>query len=141
MTEDVESLRFNTAIAGMMEFLNLLQKESVVPRDVAQDFTLLLSPFAPHMAEELWSRLGHSDSLSGAPWPVLDEASLVVDEIELPVQVNGKLRGKVTVSASADKDSILQAAREDDGVQVYLDGKQVIKEIVVPGRLINFVVK
>jgi leucyl-tRNA synthetase len=141
VTEDIEGLRFNTAIAAMMEFLNLATKESVLPHDVASDFTLLLSPFAPHLAEELWSRLGHSESLAQVEWPAVDEASLVMDEIELPVQVNGKVRGRVTVPASADQAAILTAAREEAGVKAHLEGKAIAKEIVVPGRLVNFVVK
>ncbi|HEX8386549.1 MAG TPA: leucine--tRNA ligase [Rubricoccaceae bacterium] len=140
VTDDVEALRFNTAIAAMMEFVNAATKWEHVPRAVAEPFVLLLAPFAPHLAEELWHVLGHEGTLAYAPWPEADGRFLVQDTVAVAVQVNGKLRGTVTVAADADKDAVLAAARAEPNVARYLDGASVRKEIVVPGRLVNFVV-
>ncbi|MDX1419669.1 MAG: leucine--tRNA ligase, partial [Rubricoccaceae bacterium] len=140
VTEDIEGLRFNTAIAAMMEFVNAAYKWDAVPRGVAEPFVLLLAPFAPHLAEELWRRLGHEDSLAFADWPLYDEALLVEDEKEIAVQVNGKVRGTVTVAADAPQDAVLTAAKAVENVQRHLEGKTIRKEIVVPGRLVNLVV-
>ncbi len=140
VTEDIDGLRFNTAIAKMMEFVNAAYKWDAVPKAVWEPFVLLLAPFAPHLGEELWRRLGHADSLTYAPWPEADERYLQEDEAEIAVQVNGKLRATVTVPADAQKDAVLEAARAEDNVARYLAEGTVRKEIVVPGRLVNFVV-
>ncbi|MEX1094892.1 MAG: leucine--tRNA ligase [Planctomycetales bacterium] len=141
VTDDIEKLSFNTAISRMMEFTNELTRHEVRPRAVLEPFVLVLSPFAPHLAEELWSLLGHERTLAYEPWPAYDAALLVQNEIEIPVQVNGKLRGKVKVPADADRAAIERAARADETIARQLEGKQVLKAIVVPGRLVNFVVK
>ena len=141
VTEDIEKLSFNTAISRMMEFTNDLGPQETRPRAILEPFALLLSPYAPHLAEELWNLLGHEETLAYAPWPVLDEAHLVESEVEIPVQVNGKLRAKVKVPAEADQPTIEAAARADETIAKNLDGKNVVKVIVVPGRLVNFVVK
>jgi leucyl-tRNA synthetase len=138
--EDIEGLRFNTAIAAMMEFVNAAYKWDAVPRAVAEPFVLVLSPFAPHLAEELWAKLGHADTLAYEPWPAYDEALLVEDEKEIAVQVNGKMRGTVRVAADAPKEAVLAAAKAVENVQRHLHGQIIRKEIVVPGRLVNFVV-
>jgi leucyl-tRNA synthetase len=140
VTEDIEGLRFNTAIAAMMEFVNAAYKWETVPRSVMEPFVLILAPFAPHLAEELWQRLGHEDSLAYAPWPRHDEALLAADEVEIAVQVNGKLRGSITVPAGAERDAVLDAARRHENVARYLENGSVRKEVLVPGRLVNFVV-
>jgi leucyl-tRNA synthetase len=140
VTEDLDGLRFNTAIAAMMEFTNHLTKLTARPKGVLRTFVLLLAPFAPHMAEELWRALGQTDSLAYEPWPQFDPALLVADTIEIPVQVNGKLRSKVTVPADADEAQLEAAARADEKVQANLAGKTVKKVVVAKGRLINFVV-
>ena len=140
VTDDVENLRFNTAIAAMMEFVNAATKWEHVPRSTAEAFVLLLAPFAPHLAEELWHTLGHGETLAYASWPEADERFLVQDTLALAVQVNGKLRGTIDVAADADRDAVLAAARAETNVARYLDGASVRKEIVVPGRLVNFVV-
>jgi leucyl-tRNA synthetase len=140
VTEDIDGLRFNTAIAAMMEFVNDANKWDTVPKAVLEDFVLLLAPFAPHLGEELWQRLGHDESLTYTDWPTWDEEVLKEDEIEIAVQVMGKLRGTVTVAADAPKDAVLEAARSEENVARYLAEGTVRKEIFVPGRLVNFVV-
>ena len=141
-------LTFNTAIAACMELLNDIAKfkeDSAEAQALMQEsleiLVLMLSPMTPHMAQALWNALGHADSVVEAQWPAVDDSALVKSEIEMMVQVNGKLRGKVEVAADADKDSIIVAAKADEAVQKFIDGKEIVKEIVVPGRLVNLVVK
>ncbi len=141
VTQDIEKLSLNTAISRLMEFTNALGQADPRPRSLMEPFVLMLSPFAPHLAEELWCLLGHDQTLAYETWPVCDESLLVSSTVELPVQVNGKLRGKVTVATDADQQTIEQAAAADEGVARFLDGKTVVKTIVVPGRLVNFVAK
>jgi leucyl-tRNA synthetase len=140
VTDDVERFGFNTAIAALIELNNDLVAVDRLPRQVAETVVLLLSPMAPHIAEELWQRLGHNRSLAYEPWPDYDEDQLAEDRVEYPVQVNGKLRGKIMVAADADDEAIRQAALSDPKVAGALDGKSVRKVIVVKGRLVNFVV-
>jgi leucyl-tRNA synthetase len=140
VTDDIEGLRFNTAISAMMEFVNAAYKWEAMPRSVARDFALLLSPFAPHLGEEAWRALGGTDTLAFEPWPA-DEGLLAADTVEIAVQVNGKLRGSVTVPAGAPRDEVLAAARGHENVARFLNGGHTVrKEVVVPGRLVNFVV-
>ncbi|MFN6163901.1 MAG: leucine--tRNA ligase [Planctomycetota bacterium] len=141
VSRDIENLSFNTAIARMMEFVNFFTKESSRPRSAMETLVLLLAPFAPHMAEELWQALGHNDSLAYHPWPVYDEAMTRATEIEVPLQVNGKLRGKVIVPAGSDESTLEQTARNHERLQELLDGKSIVKVIVVRDRMVNFVVK
>lgn len=141
VTEDIADLQFNTAISRLMEFVNAAMKAEVLETAWMEQFILVLSPFAPHIAEELWSRLGHSETLAYEPWPAFDPALLVEDTLEVPVQVNGKLRAVVVVPTGIDKEALLSAAKADAKVQPYLDGKSLVKEIVVPGKLVNLVVK
>ena len=138
---DIQRMEFNTAIARMMEFTNFFTKQSVRPREVMEKFVLILSPFAPHIAEELWQLLGHEKTLAYEPWPTYDEALTKDAEIEIPVQINGKLRGKVVVPASSDQDTLVATARADARIAELLKGKEIVKTIVVPGKLVNFVVK
>jgi len=140
VTEAIETLRFNVGIAAMMEFVNAAAKWDAVPKSAAESFVLLLSPYAPHIAEELWSQLGHSESLAYEPWPVFDEAHLASDTFELIVQVNGKLRARLQIPSDAEKEDILTAAKASEDVKKHLDGKTIRKEIVVPRKLVNFVV-
>jgi len=140
VTRDVEQMSFNTAIARMMEFVNFFLKCEVRPKRALETFLLLLSPFAPHMAEELWQALGHAETLAYEPWPECDEAMLREDTIEIPVQVNGKLRAVVQVPAEADQPALEQAARANPKIAEMLAGKTVHKVVVVPKRLVNFVV-
>src|ERR1700733_7033379 len=112
-----------------------------VPHLLAENFALMLSPFAPHIAEEIWQKLGNDKSLARHPWPTLDETKLVESCIELPVKVNGKLRGKVTVAATASESEVLATAESADSIKPWLAGKTIAKRIYVPGKLVSFVVK
>ena len=142
VSEDFAALRNNTAVAKLIEYTNHLTKEhrDSVPRAAVEPLVLMLAPLAPHVAEELWQRLGHTTSLAHGPFPVADPAYLVEDTVEYPVQVNGKVRGKITVAADADADTVAAAALADEKVQAFLAGAQPKKVIVVPGRLVNIVV-
>ncbi|WP_165228720.1 leucine--tRNA ligase [Aquisphaera insulae] len=139
VTDDLEALRFNTSISRLMEFVNAFTSAEVRPKAAMETFTLLLSPLAPHLAEELWQLLGHETTLAYEPWPTYDPALLKDDEVEVPVQVNGKLRARVTVPADADAASLEAAARGDERVASLLEGKTIRKVVVVPGKLVNFV--
>ena len=140
VTEDIEKMRFNTAISAMMIFLDAAMKWESVPRGVIEPFLLLLSPFAPHISEELWSLLGHESSLANEPWPEFDPELVKTDSINVVVQVNGKKRATISVPAEADKDTVLALARDDNNVARFLEGKQIRKEIYVPGKLGSLVV-
>ena len=140
VTQDLDQMAFNTAIARMMEFTNFFLKEDVRPKTAMERLVLLLSPFAPHMAEELWQLLGHDRTLALEPWPEYDEAAVRDDTIEVPIQINGKLRATIQVPAEIDRDG-LAAAKANDRIAGLIDGKTIVKEVVVPGRMVNFVVK
>ncbi len=139
VTEEVKALRFNTAISALMELLNALEKEDGITHEVRQTVAKLLAPFAPHLAEELWEKCGGKGFIIDQAWPTHDPALLVSDTMTIVVQVNGKVRGELTVATNATKESILNAARELPNVQKYLTGA-IRKEIYVPGRLVNVVV-
>ena len=140
VTEDYEALKFNTAIAAMMIFVNAVYKETVFPREYAEGFVKLLNPLAPHMTEELWSTvLGHTPSLANETWPTYDEEKTKDDEITVVIQINGKLRDKVSVPATASKEEIEAAALNTPRVKELLDGLTIRKVIVVPGKLVNIV--
>ena len=137
--DDYEALRFNTAVSRLMEFVNAFTGAEVRPKAAMETFTLLLAPMAPHAAEELWEVLGHEGTLAYQPWPTFDTALLKDDEVEIPVQILGKLRSKILVPADADADAIEALARADEKIAAQLAGKTVRKVVVVPGKLINFV--
>ena len=142
--EDLETMNFNTAISAMMVFVNEAEshaKAGGLPREFLEKFVLCLSPFAPHLGEELWQVLGHGGTLAYEPWPEYDASALVEDEIEVPVQVLGKLRARIRVPAAADAAAMEAAARASADVQKHLEGKTVVKVICVPKRMVNFVVK
>ena len=139
VADDYAALRNNTAAAKLIEFTNHLTKQSVTSRAALEPLVLMLAPLAPHLAEELWRRLGHEASLAHGPFPVADETYLVEDSVEYPVQVNGKVRGRVTVAADADSDAVQAAALAEEKVVAFLDGRTPKKVIVVPGRLVNVV--
>lgn len=139
VTEDFEGLRFNTAISQLMVFINEAYKADVLPKAYMEGFVKLLSPICPHIAEELWEKLGHSGTIAYEAWPAYDEAKLVDDEIEIVVQVNGKVRAKLLVPADATKESLEQIAMNDDKIKEQIDGKTIRKVIAVPGKLVNIV--
>jgi leucyl-tRNA synthetase len=140
VTEELEALRFNTAIAKLMEMSNAVLSLERKPRVVVETFVLLLAPFAPHLAEELWNVLGHKESLAYAPWPDFDPVLAEDERREYVVQVNGKLRHKVVADAGLSAASLLETVKADPRVTELLRGKQIVKEFTVPGRLVNFVV-
>ncbi len=140
VTSDVEELKYNTAIAALMELLNLLRDVQCHERRVVEDMLVMLAPFAPHFAEECWERLGHERTIFSASWPTWDDALLVEDATEIVVQVNGKTRSTVRVRRDADEATVLAAAMADDKARRHLDGKTIRKRIYVPNRLINLVV-
>ena len=139
--EDYESMKFNTAIAALMEFVNEVYRSGEVGRSQAERFVLLLAPMAPHICEECWAAMGHDESLAHEDWPAYDETMLAQDTVELPVQINGKVRARIEVPADASQDDALEAALADERVKEHLAGKELVKKIAVPGRLINLVVK
>jgi leucyl-tRNA synthetase len=142
VTDDIENLRFNTAIAKLMELVNALTPTPQRSRRVLETFVLLLSPFAPHIAEELWSKLGHGTSLAYEPWPVADPVlANAQEQQEYPVQINGKLRARVMGSSQLEREELLAVVKSDPEVQRLLAAVTIVREVVVPGRLVNFVVK
>jgi leucyl-tRNA synthetase len=141
ITEDIEALRFNTAIAQMMIFVNDVTRTNVRPRQILEPFLLVLSPFAPHLAEELWERLGHTRSIAYEKWPLFDPAKLSRETIEIVLQVNGKVRSKIEVSAGASEDDLRELALADESVKRHMAGKTLAKAIVVKNKLVNIVVR
>lgn len=142
VSDDYVGLRNNTAAAKLIEYTNHLTKAypDGAPAAAVEPLVLMAAPLAPHLAEELWRRLGHDDSLAHGPWPVLDESYLAEDTVEYPVQVNGKVRGRITVAADADRATLEAAALADEKVRDFLAGAAPRKVIVVPGKLVNLVV-
>ncbi|SDM12083.1 leucine--tRNA ligase [Sediminibacillus halophilus] len=139
VTENFEALRFNTGISQMMVFINEAYKAKEIPQLFAEGFVKLLSPVAPHLAEEIWESFGHSETLAYQSWPAFDEAKLVEDEVEVAIQVMGKVRAKMMVSKDASKDELEKQALELESIQDWLEGKTVRKVIAVPGKLVNIV--
>ena len=125
----------------MMIFVNAAYKAGKCPREYAEGFIKLLSPVAPHVCEEIWNILGHDKTIAYEPWPVCDENELTVDTIEIAVQVNGKLKGKIFVGVDEDQASALEKAKAVPEVKAFIDGKTIVKEIYVKGRIVNIVVK
>jgi leucyl-tRNA synthetase len=138
--EDYAGLRNNTAAAKLIEYTNHLTKSGVTARAALEPLVLMAAPLAPHLAEELWNKLGHNESLAHGPFPHADPRYLVADTVEYPVQVNGKVRGHVTVEADADRVAVESAALADQKVLGFLAGATPKKVIVVPGKLVNLVV-
>ena len=141
VTNDTNTLNFNTAISQMMVLVNELYKIDNFPREVAETLVKLLSPYVPHLAEELWERLGHTGSLGTVAWPEYQEELTFDTQIEMVFQVNGKVRSKATVAKGITKENALALAKEDEKMQSWLAGKTIVKEIVVPDKLVNIVVR
>ena len=140
VTEDIEGFRFNTVISQMMICANALEKEERVSVGHYSSFLILLSPFAPHIAEDLWEKLGHEDSIFKETWPIYDESLMKEEEVEMVVQVNGKIRDRLMVSADVTEDEAKETALESEKIKAHTQGKEIKKIIFVPGKLINIVV-
>ena len=138
---DFESLGFNTAISQMMIFVNACYKKGTCPKAYAEAFVKMLSCICPHIGEEMWSLLGHADTIAYEPWPVWDEDKIKEDTIQIPVQVNGKVRATVEIGVDEEQDSVLEKAHAMKNVQSFIEGKTIVKEIYVKGRIVNIVVK
>ena len=141
VTSDYENMYFNTAISQMMIFVNTASKEDVIPQEYAEGFIKLLSPVAPHIAEEIWNRLGHNDTITYEAWPTYDESKLVEDTIEIPVQINGKVRATIQITVDAAEEDVKNSVHENANIQAQLEGKNVVKEIYVKNKIYNIVVK
>lgn len=141
VTEDYETMNFNTAISSMMVFINAVYKENVFPKEYALNFLKLLNPIAPHITEELWQRLGNNDTITYATWPSFDESKMVDETFEMVVQVNGKVRGKIVVSTETSKEEMEKLALDISNVKNYIDGKEIVKIVTIPKKLVSIVVK
>ena len=141
VTSDFETLGFNTAIAQMMVFVNEVYKAGKCPKEYAEGFVKMLSCITPHVGEELWRILGHDNTIAYEPWPIFDEDKCKDDVIETAVQINGKVRSVVSIPAGAQKDEILSIVKADGKISAALEGKTIVKEIVIPGKIINIVIK
>ena len=141
VTDDMDRLAFNTAIAALIEMNSFMMKQQSIAREIAEPFLILLSPLAPHISEELWNVLGNESMISQQTWPGYDESLLVEDQVVIPVQINGKVRASISTGADSSKEEILALARADENVLRYTTGKSIVKEIYVPGKIVNLVVK
>ena len=141
VSSDIEEMKFNTAIAAMMTLINEINNVGTLTVDELKTFVKLLNPFAPHLSEELWHNLGETSLLALESWPEYDDSKTVDKNIEIAIQICGKFRGTVVVSADADKDSVIKAAKENEKIAPLINGKQIVKEIYIPGKLVNIVVK
>ncbi|MGH2610680.1 MAG: class I tRNA ligase family protein, partial [Tepidiformaceae bacterium] len=140
VTADTESLDYNTAISAMMEYVNLLRETGGVRREAVEPLVILLAPYAPHLAEELWERLGHETSVFEARWPSYDEAIATAEQVTVVVQVNGKVRSRLTVHRGLSERDVVELALRDEATRKFVDGKTVRKVVFVPDRLVNLVV-
>lgn len=141
VSNDYENMYFNTAISQMMIFINSATKEDILPKEYAEGFVKLLSPVAPHIAEELWNKLGHNDTITYEAWPTYDESKLVDEEIEIPVQINGKVKATIMVPVDSTEESVRELAHNSDNVKVHLENKTIVKEIYVKNKIYNIVIK
>ena len=141
VTSDIESMKFNTAIAALMTLMNDISAKGSITKGELKTYLTLLNPFAPHITEEMWEQAGFEGMMVTTPWPEYDEAKTVDKEIEIPVQICGKLRSVLKIAADADKETILAAAKADPKVLPYTEGKTIVKEIFVPGKMVNLIVK
>jgi leucyl-tRNA synthetase len=141
ITEDIEAMRFNTAVAKLMELINIFSEAESLPREYVGIFARLLSPFAPHLCEELWQALGNTGSISTAAWPTYDPNSIANSELTIAIQINGKVRNTITVPADATEETIKTQALSTEKVKGWLEGKEPKKVIYVRGKLVSIVVQ
>ena len=141
VTKDTDTLNFNTAISQMMIFVNELSKQESIPRAMWSDFVKVISPYAPHLGEELWEKLGNKNTIAYESWPTINEDFLKDDAKTIVVMINGKLRGKFQAAPGSDDNTLLEAAKTAEGVEKFLEGKTIVKSVVVKDKLVNFVVK
>jgi leucyl-tRNA synthetase len=141
VSHDIDALRLNTAISQMMVFINDAYKAKTIYRPYAEGFIQMFACFAPHLGEELWEILGHSNTIAYEPWPTYDANKLKEDTFTMIVQVNGKVRGKMDVDINLSKEEMEKSALEIENVQKFIDGKEIVKVITVPGKLVNIVIK
>ena len=141
VTNDYENMYYNTAISQMMIFINSASKEDVIPKEYAEGFIKLLNPVAPHITEEIWNRFGHDNTITYEAWPTYDETKLVEDTVEIPVQINGKVRATVSISIDASEDEVKNIVHQNSNIQAQIEGKTVVKEIYVKNKIYNIVVK
>jgi leucyl-tRNA synthetase len=138
--EDMD-MKFNTCVSELMIFVNEISKYKKVPKSVMETFVKLLHPFAPHLAEELWQRLGHNNTIAYEPWPEYNPQKLIKSVVLVVGQVNGKIRAKLEVETDTDEETLKEIFRKDEKMKKYIDGRQIVKEIVVKNKLVNIVVK
>ena len=141
VTKDYEAMQFNTAISQMMIFINEAIKEDVIPQEYAEGFVKLLNPVAPHITEEIWEKLGHNKTISYEAWPTFDESKTVEDTIELPIQINGKLRANVEINKDEEEKVVKEKVHSNERIIEFIEGKEIVKEIYVPNRIYNIVIK
>ena len=141
VTEHFNNLQFNTAISQLMVFVNAVQKAKQFPREYAEGFIKMVAPIAPHIAEEIWQKLGHKESITYAKWPTYNESDLVDADVQVILQVNGKLRDKLQVPAGTSKEKLQKLALDDDKIKSFINGKNVVKVIAIPDKIVNIVVK
>ena len=141
VTSDFEQLGFNTAISELMVFMNAVYKEEVLPKEYAEGFVKLMNPICPHITEEMWERLGHNSTIALEPWPTYDESKTIDDTISIGVQVNGKLRGTIEITQDEDEESIKSKALAHENVMKFTEGKEIVKVIVIKGKIVNIVIK
>jgi leucyl-tRNA synthetase len=141
ITDDFEKLAFNTAISQMMIFVNAVYKEGKCPRAYAEGLIKMLSCICPHIGEEMWSLLGHNDTIAYEKWPEFDEAKTADDAVEVVIQINGKLRGKMSIPVDTPAAEAIALAKQDEAVATAIEGKTIVKEIAVPNKIVNIVVR
>ena len=141
VTNDFENLSFNTAISEMMIFINAVYKENNLPKEYAEGFVKLLNPIAPHITEEMWEKLGHTNTIAYEPWPTFDESKTVDEEKEIGVQVNGKLRATIKANVNDDEETLKEKALKEENVIKFTEGKEIVKVIAIKGKIVNIVVK
>ena len=141
VTEDFDTLNFNTAISQLMVFINDCYKANHIYKPYVEGFVKMLAPIAPHISEELWQRLGNQETITYQPWPTYNESLLVDDEIEIVVQVNGKVRAKINIPKDLSKEDMQELALQNENVKLSIEGKEIKKVIAVPQKLVNIVAK